>query len=150
MLLQIRELLVLGVKTAHKKRDSGLAHSIKTKWRANFPMFIPFQQMFVSMTLYVQFGQYGISGQSGSKISICHCIFNMNVFCNCNADECLLPKDPGPCEDFSKHYYFNAAKNKCKKFNYGGCGGNENRWKKKGDCRERCKVRRAWLLNSAM
>jgi hypothetical protein len=37
--------------------------------------------------------------------------------------------------------YFDVKKNKCKKFNYGGCEGNANNFKKKAECREKCKVR---------
>lgn len=29
---------------------------------------------------------------------------------------------------------------KCKEFNYGGCGGNENRFTKKEDCEQTCEV----------
>ena len=57
-----------------------------------------------------------------------------------SSDDCLLDKDPGPCDNFKKWYYFNKEKNKCQKFNYGGCEGNANRFKKKTDCRTRCKV----------
>merc|ERR1711976_45771 len=53
--------------------------------------------------------------------------------------DCLLPKDPGPCDKFKKWYYFDSKKQKCKKFNYGGCEGNANLFKKKDQCRTKCK-----------
>ncbi|ELT96344.1 hypothetical protein CAPTEDRAFT_168416 [Capitella teleta] len=54
-------------------------------------------------------------------------------------EDCKLEKDPGPCNKFKKWYYFDVKKNKCKKFNYGGCEGNANLFKKKDECRTKCK-----------
>lgn len=56
------------------------------------------------------------------------------------ADECQLPVDPGSCRVFQTNYYYNVETNTCKKFKYGGCGGNGNRFKTKLDCRMTCKV----------
>merc|ERR1711976_198495 len=53
--------------------------------------------------------------------------------------DCLLDKDPGDCDKFKKWYFFDVKKGKCKKFNYGGCGGNANLFKKKDECRQKCK-----------
>jgi hypothetical protein len=54
-------------------------------------------------------------------------------------DDCKLDKDPGPCDNFKKAYFFDVKKNQCKKFQYGGCDGNANNFKKKRDCIEKCK-----------
>lgn len=36
-------------------------------------------------------------------------------------------------------YFHNSATGKCEEFNYGGCGGNENRFNSKAKCEEFCK-----------
>lgn len=53
-------------------------------------------------------------------------------------DECLLKAEPGDCEDFTIKYYYDEEKKRCKKFQYGGCGGNKNLFPTKDDCREHC------------
>ena len=54
--------------------------------------------------------------------------------------ECLLEPDSGEGNKYTKRYYFDAKKNRCKKFNYAGEGGNENNFKKKNECSNFCKV----------
>lgn len=39
---------------------------------------------------------------------------------------CEQPKIVGPCEAEFPRYYFNRQTEKCEKFTYGGCQGNEN------------------------
>ncbi|XP_054836467.1 kunitz-type serine protease inhibitor textilinin-2-like [Eublepharis macularius] len=41
---------------------------------------------------------------------------------------CKLPKDSGPCEALFERYYYDSASRTCKKFVYGGCRGNGNRF----------------------
>nr|BAO65571.1 G038_VD_Conkunitzin_precursor_conopeptide [Conus geographus] len=53
-------------------------------------------------------------------------------------DVCLQPMDVGPCERQLPRYYFNAVQVTCKRFDYGGCGGNQNRFNSKDDCLKKC------------
>ena len=52
---------------------------------------------------------------------------------------CLLNKDPGPCQAFFKNWYFDAASEECVEFVYGGCGGNNNRFATKDECKNTCR-----------
>ncbi|XP_013909921.1 PREDICTED: WAP four-disulfide core domain protein 8-like [Thamnophis sirtalis] len=51
---------------------------------------------------------------------------------------CRLPKETGPCQGFSMHYYHNWETKKCEMFAYGLCGGNENRFSTKLECEMVC------------
>lgn len=52
---------------------------------------------------------------------------------------CNKPKDSGPCKAIHPRYYFDADEQNCKKFNYGGCVGNENNFKSEEECKEKCR-----------
>ena len=51
---------------------------------------------------------------------------------------CLLPKIIGPCKGYFPRFYFKKSAGKCKKFIYGGCGGNANNFETKRACKKRC------------
>lgn len=51
---------------------------------------------------------------------------------------CKLPKDSGPCEGSEVYWYYNHEKLTCKKFMYGGCGGNRNRFQSQSECIMNC------------
>nr|XP_025044610.1 papilin-like isoform X2 [Pelodiscus sinensis] len=53
-------------------------------------------------------------------------------------DVCQLPRDPGPCQAFVSHYFYNSATKACEEFRYGGCQGNENRFATKEKCFQTC------------
>ncbi|KAG1682368.1 Papilin [Nymphon striatum] len=54
-------------------------------------------------------------------------------------DICSLPKEKGPCYGHVTRYYYDSHSSHCKKFNYGGCEGNENNFKTIYDCQNECK-----------
>ena len=51
---------------------------------------------------------------------------------------CKLPSDAGPCAQWSMRYYFDRRFGHCRIFWYGGCEGNENRFKSMAECEESC------------
>lgn len=53
-------------------------------------------------------------------------------------DICTLPKNSGPCEGSEVYWYYNYEKLSCKKFIYGGCGGNQNRFQSQLECIMNC------------
>ncbi|OQR68203.1 protease inhibitor-like [Tropilaelaps mercedesae] len=54
---------------------------------------------------------------------------------------CALPKDAGPCnERASLKWYYDSKSSKCRRFVYGGCQGNGNRWDSDADCKKKCIV----------
>ncbi|XP_031637979.1 BPTI/Kunitz domain-containing protein-like [Contarinia nasturtii] len=58
---------------------------------------------------------------------------------------CTLPKVIGYCKAIIPSYYYNSASDKCEYFQYGGCGGNENRFNTKEYCERNCKPYSAYL-----
>ena len=51
---------------------------------------------------------------------------------------CHLQKEPGLCKARNRRYYFDEAAGKCRRFIYGGCGGNGNNFKTKAECQATC------------
>ncbi|KAG8198783.1 hypothetical protein JTE90_007093 [Oedothorax gibbosus] len=52
--------------------------------------------------------------------------------------ECTLDKEVGPCKASIPRYYFNKETNRCERFSYGGCLGNENNFVSKELCERKC------------
>nr|XP_037275289.1 uncharacterized protein LOC119167920 [Rhipicephalus microplus] len=51
---------------------------------------------------------------------------------------CTKPLDHGPCRANVTYWYFHEKHHECKLFNYGGCGGNRNRFWTEKRCYYRC------------
>ncbi|RXG55164.1 U-actitoxin-Avd3o [Armadillidium vulgare] len=51
---------------------------------------------------------------------------------------CLQPIVRGGCRLHLKRYGWVKAEEKCREFNYSGCGGNRNRFLRKYECRVSC------------
>ncbi|XP_055944337.1 carboxypeptidase inhibitor SmCI-like [Argiope bruennichi] len=54
--------------------------------------------------------------------------------------DCNLPKETGPCFGYFPRYYYDPKTNTCKKFIYGGCGGNRNNFWTQEECQDKCRV----------
>ena len=65
--------------------------------------------------------------------------FETLVACQKTCNTCVLPKEPGLCKGYIPRYYFNKRAGKCKKFIYGGCGGNANNFATKRACNKKCR-----------
>ncbi|CAI5778610.1 papilin-like isoform X2 [Podarcis lilfordi] len=55
-----------------------------------------------------------------------------------NPDICVLPRDSGPCLDYSRMYHYSPSKETCLPFPYGGCQGNANRFATMEECLDTC------------
>ncbi|XP_070768321.1 collagen alpha-6(VI) chain-like [Enoplosus armatus] len=53
-------------------------------------------------------------------------------------DACFLSQDQGSCQDYTMMWFFDTKQNECSRFWYGGCGGNENRFKTQEECENLC------------
>ena len=49
-----------------------------------------------------------------------------------------MEKDPGPCDDYGAVWYFEFNSRTCRRFLYGGCDGNGNKFDSREDCENRC------------
>lgn len=53
-------------------------------------------------------------------------------------DICSLPQKTGPFEASFPSFYFSKDEGICKRFTYGGCEGNGNRFLSEKACKKRC------------
>ncbi|CAM4642360.1 unnamed protein product [Leuciscus chuanchicus] len=51
---------------------------------------------------------------------------------------CVEPPVTGSCRESATHWYYNPYERRCNRFNYGGCGGNMNRFKTEEECKSTC------------
>ena len=55
---------------------------------------------------------------------------------------CEQPMKIGPCEAAISRYYYNKVTGRCERFYWGGCEANENNFRTRSQCAERCKETR--------
>ena len=55
-------------------------------------------------------------------------------------DICSQPESSGFCRALFERYFFDKTSGECKKFIYGGCGGNQNRFDTIDECKKICEV----------
>lgn len=55
-----------------------------------------------------------------------------------NSEVCKLPKESGPCSNFSVQWFFDNESGRCNRFWYGGCQGNGNRFSSQEQCERSC------------
>ncbi|XP_055949336.1 papilin-like [Argiope bruennichi] len=54
------------------------------------------------------------------------------------SDVCSLPKERGPCHNFTVKWYFDVTYGGCSRFWYGGCDGNGNQFNSQDACEQVC------------
>ena len=54
------------------------------------------------------------------------------------ANLCKLEPDHGPCDGNFTRWHYDAERGHCRKFKYGGCGGNDNQFLRKAQCMWAC------------
>ncbi|VEN50612.1 unnamed protein product [Callosobruchus maculatus] len=59
--------------------------------------------------------------------------------CGASQDICTLPPVVGQCDGEYLQYYYDPNSDSCQPFNFGGCGGNYNRFQDQASCEQRCK-----------
>ena len=64
--------------------------------------------------------------------------FNTKKACLTTCGDCASKAVKGPCKADIQRYYFDKKRKICKKFSYGGCGGNSNNYKTKQECFDTC------------
>ncbi|MCL4162253.1 UNVERIFIED_CONTAM: hypothetical protein GTU68_027586 [Idotea baltica] len=84
----------------------------------------------------VGFTYGGCNGNANRFSSVEHCERQCGKYTN--RAICELPRDFGPCSDGYKRWYFSTVTGSCEGFVYGGCGGNQNRFKNFKTCVEFC------------
>ncbi|XP_062587847.1 BPTI/Kunitz domain-containing protein-like, partial [Saccostrea cucullata] len=85
---------------------------------------------------------------AGDGCNGCTCRSDLSVVCtliDCGgnpSDVCSQPKVVGPCKALIRRWWYNKrTANRCERFNYGGCQGNQNNFESKKGCENRCKRR---------
>ncbi|XP_048244547.1 tissue factor pathway inhibitor 2-like [Haliotis rufescens] len=64
-----------------------------------------------------------------------------NPVCVADREVCQLTRELGPCRALMPRYFYNQATRRCQQFYYGGCQGNGNNFKTRGDCVATCRRR---------
>ncbi|CAL8080590.1 unnamed protein product [Calicophoron daubneyi] len=70
------------------------------------------------------------------------CLFFVGIFTNiCQSIDyrCLYPAEVGPCRKFILKYAYDYDSDQCIPFQYGGCGGNVNRFDSVYACEQTCR-----------
>ncbi|XP_075988158.1 trypsin inhibitor-like [Anticarsia gemmatalis] len=60
------------------------------------------------------------------------------VFSESRNEICYLPIESGMCYAYLERYAYDVAENRCKKFVFGGCQGNENKFDSLEECLAAC------------
>ncbi|KAI6241997.1 hypothetical protein M3Y99_00276400 [Aphelenchoides fujianensis] len=82
----------------------------------------------------------GGNGNRFSSASECAALCQAETRVVHNEDACLQPRDSGPCIDAITQWYYDPSIGDCRKFTFGGCRGNSNRFNTQTECQQRCRA----------
>jgi len=60
---------------------------------------------------------------------------------------CHFLYDSGPCDDYIEQWYYDSGTNGCRRFTWGGCRGNSNRFNTKLQCETACPTQSPYFEN---
>jgi len=70
---------------------------------------------------------------------VCNQIKTSNVIVALRHQEiCNQPHEPGTCEAIFPRFHYAKDSNSCQRFDYGGCGGNDNNFANHMECERVC------------
>ncbi|GCC24844.1 hypothetical protein chiPu_0003246 [Chiloscyllium punctatum] len=67
-------------------------------------------------------------------------ILNRFLWCTLCFDVCALNPDEGNCHNYSIKWFYSNKEKDCRRFWYGGCGGNKNQFDTRKECRKVCRT----------
>uniref|UniRef100_A0A3P8TUG6 BPTI/Kunitz inhibitor domain-containing protein n=1 Tax=Amphiprion percula TaxID=161767 RepID=A0A3P8TUG6_AMPPE len=80
---------------------------------------------------------YGGCGGNANRFNTEHeCFRTFNKSKRVN--KLYFDQDQGGCQNYIMMWFFDTEQNECSRFWYGGCGGNENRFKTQEECENLC------------
>ncbi|KAL4425284.1 hypothetical protein ABPG75_009300 [Micractinium tetrahymenae] len=82
-----------------------------------------------------QFIYGGCGGNANNFESVNDC----QLMCKPKPDFCSLQQEVGPCRGRIQRFYYDATKDECFPFFWGGCKGNQNKFVTRLGCRKACK-----------
>ena len=90
-----------------------------------------------------QFTYGGCKGNANrfDDLQQCESVCKYHRLATRNAPHCEAAPDPGQCEASMPMFYYDPASSQCNQFNYGGCGGNSNRFTTYQACMASCSYR---------
>lgn len=69
---------------------------------------------------------------------ICCILISCLSINSAHSADCSLKAERGPCENFVVKWYFDSENNRCARFWYGNCSGNDNRFDSRELCERGC------------
>lgn len=85
----------------------------------------------------IDFDLNAFANASNLFICICHGLIQYEWFC-VPPDHCMAPMKIGPCRGSFPRWHYNAASEKCEKFDFGGCRENLNNYLSEVECTNAC------------
>ncbi|GFW45575.1 kunitz-type U19-barytoxin-Tl1a [Trichonephila clavipes] len=115
-------------KNCHEEADGGMC-------RGYFPMYY-YDTESETCKEFIYGGCQGNGNRYATKEE---CLRTCaNVWSSDDSNVCDLPAETGRCRGFFPRYHFDKSTGECKRFVYGGCGGNGNNFKTEEECQNQC------------
>ncbi|KAF6040200.1 hypothetical protein EB796_001481 [Bugula neritina] len=100
------------------------------------PNFLGCDSRLEELTILTSLEGQGYNNCSGMSLNLlddgCSRLFNSL------SESCQLPSDSGTCTNYTVNWYYDVTSGSCRRFWYGGCGGNANRYISDEHCQAVC------------